>query len=52
MLGLPLAGRAGRQTIPSVALVLVFNALILWSLISISAEWYRHASPALRGWAT
>lgn len=50
MLGLPLAKAfLGDQAIPSVALVLVFNALILWSLISISAEWYRHGSLCVKG---
>ncbi len=54
MLGLPLAKAAlGDRAIPSVALVLVFNALILWSLVTISAEWYRHARLSLKGlWAT
>src|SRR5574343_246102 len=43
MLGLPLVkAYLGDEAIPSVALVLVFNALTLWTLISVSAEWYRH----------
>ncbi len=50
MLGLPLAKASlGDQAIPSVALVLVFNAFVLWSLVSISAEWFRHRSISLKG---
>ncbi|NML27165.1 AEC family transporter [Zoogloea dura] len=50
MLGLPLAkAYLGDQAIPSVALVLVFNALILWTLISVSVEWYRHGHLSLKG---
>lgn len=50
MLGLPLAKASlGDRAIPSVALVLVFNALILWSLVSISVEWYRHGSLSIKG---
>lgn len=45
MLGLPLAKVAlGDAALPSVALVLVFNALILWTLVTISVEWARHGS--------
>lgn len=52
MLGLPLAKAfLGDKAIPSVALVLVFNGLILWSLISLSAAWYRHGSLSLKGMA-
>lgn len=50
MLGLPLAKASlGDRAIPSVALVLVFNALILWSLVSLSVEWHRHGSLSLKG---
>lgn len=50
MLGLPLAKASlGDHAIPSVALVLVFNALILWSLVSLSVEWHRHGSLSLKG---
>lgn len=42
MLGLPLARLVlGPQAIPTVALVLVFNALILWTLVTIAVEWSR-----------
>ncbi len=50
MLGLPLARLTlGEAALPSVALVLLFNALTLWTLVSISVEWARHGSPSLRG---
>lgn len=52
MLGLPLAKVAlGDAAVPSVALVLVFNALILWTLVTVSVEWARHGSFSLRGFA-
>jgi predicted permease len=42
MLGLPIASvMLGEAAIPSVALVLVFNGLILWTLVTISIEWAR-----------
>jgi len=52
MLGLPLAKEAlGMAALPSVALVLVFNSLILWTLLTVSVEWARHGSPSFRGFA-
>lgn len=52
MLGLPLAKEAlGDAAIPSVALVLVFNSLILWTLLTVSVEWARHGSFSPRGFA-
>lgn len=52
MLGLPLAKIVlGDAALPSVALVLVFNALILWTLVTVSVEWARHGSFSLRGGA-
>ena len=52
MLGLPLAKEAlGVDALPSVALVLVFNSLILWSLLTVSVEWARHGSFSPRGFA-
>ncbi|MEF8716775.1 MAG: AEC family transporter [Candidatus Accumulibacter necessarius] len=52
LLGLPLAKVAlGDAALPSVALVLVFNALILWTLLTVSIEWARHGSFSLRGYA-
>ena len=52
MLGLPLAKEAlGVAALPSVALVLVFNSLILWTLLTVSVEWARHGSFSPRGLA-
>jgi len=50
MLGLPLAKVSlGEAAVPSVALVLVFNALILWTLVTVSVEWARHGSFSAKG---
>lgn len=50
MLGLPIATVIlGEKAIPSVALVLVFNGLILWTLATVSVEWFRHGSLSLKG---
>ncbi|MBL8474231.1 MAG: AEC family transporter [Rhodocyclaceae bacterium] len=50
MLGLPLAkSMLGDAALPAVALVIVFNGLTLWTLVSVSVEWARHGSPDLRG---
>jgi malonate transporter and related proteins len=53
LLGLPMAKAAlGIEAVPSVALVVVFNALTLWTLVSVSVEWARHGSFTPRGLAT
>jgi predicted permease len=50
LLGIPLArATLGEAAIPCVALVLVFNALTLWTLVTISVEWSRHGSLSARG---
>lgn len=50
LLGLPLAKRTlGDAAIPSVALVLVFNSLTLWTLVTVSVEWAKHGSLTLSG---
>lgn len=50
LLGIPLARAAfGEAAMPSVALVLVFNALILWTLVTVSVEWARHGQLSLAG---
>lgn len=50
MLGLPMARLAlGEAAVPAVALVLVFNAVFLWSLVTISVEWARHGRFSLQG---
>lgn len=41
----------GDAATPSVALILVFNALILWTLVTASVEWARHGSLSLHGGA-
>ena len=52
MLGLPLAkATLGDAAVPSVALVLVFNALILWTLVTVSIEWARHGEFSVKGFA-
>ena len=52
MLGLPLAKVAlGDAALPAVALVLVFNALILWTLVTVSVEWARHGHFSAAGFA-
>ncbi|HSC99049.1 MAG TPA: AEC family transporter [Casimicrobiaceae bacterium] len=42
LLGIPLArATLGDASLPAVTLVLVFNSLILWTLVSVSVEWAR-----------
>jgi malonate transporter len=48
--GLPIAKIAlGVAAVPVVALLLVFNALTLWTLVSVSVEWSRHGSFSASG---
>jgi predicted permease len=43
LLGVPLARMTlGERSIPVVSLVLVFNSLTLWTLVTVSVEWARH----------
>lgn len=50
MLGIPVATvLLGHQALPSVALVLVFNSLILWTLLTVSVEWAKHGSFSVQG---
>jgi malonate transporter and related proteins len=43
LLGIPLArATLGDASLPAVTLVLVFNSLVLWTLVSVSVEWARH----------
>lgn len=50
MLGIPLAKVIlGDAALPCVALVLVFNAMTLWTLVTISVEWAKHGTPSLHG---
>lgn len=49
LLGIPLAEvTLGRESIPAVSLVVVFNALILWTLVTVSVEWSRHRAPSFK----
>lgn len=50
LLGIPLAKLTlGDEALPTAALVIAFNALTLWTMVSISVEWARHGSFSLRG---
>lgn len=50
LLGLPIARvMLGDAAIPSVALVLVFNGLLLWTLATVSVEWFKHGSFSMKG---
>ena len=50
LLGIPLASSAfGAAAMPTVALVLVFNALSLWTLVTVSIEWAIHGEFSLTG---
>jgi predicted permease len=50
LLGVPIARAAlGEAAMPSVALVLVFNSLTLWTLVTVSVEWARHGELSARG---
>ncbi len=50
LLGVPLSRLTlGDEAIPAVSLILVFNALILWTLVSVSVEWAKSRSASLSG---
>jgi malonate transporter and related proteins len=50
--GLPIAKLAlGVAAVPVVALLLIFNALTLWTLVSVSVEWSRHGSFSAAGFS-
>jgi len=50
MLGIPLAILLlGADSLPSVAMVLAFNSLILWTLVTASVEWSRNGSLSVQG---
>jgi predicted permease len=50
LLGIPLAKVAlGEAALPAVSLVLVFNSLVLWTLVTVSVEWARHRDLSLHG---
>jgi malonate transporter and related proteins len=51
LLGIPLAKiTLGDASLPVVSLVLVFNAMILWTLVTVSVEWARHRSLSWTGY--
>jgi len=50
LLGVPLAKTLlGEASLPVVSLVLVFNSLLLWTLVTVSVEWARNRSASLSG---
>ena len=50
LLGIPLAkATLGDSAMPTVALVLVFNSLTLWTLVTVSVEWARTGHASLQG---
>jgi malonate transporter and related proteins len=52
LLGIPLAKIIlGDASLPSVSLVVVFNSLVLWTLVTVSVEWARNRDLSLRGFA-
>ena len=51
LLGVPLAKiTLGEASIPVVSLVLVFNSLTLWTLVTVSVEWARHRALSWSGY--
>jgi predicted permease len=49
MIGLPIARAAlGEEAVPSLALILVTNSLVLWTVATTSVEWARGGSPSPR----
>jgi predicted permease len=52
LLGIPLAQvLLGEAAMPSISLVVVFNALLLWTLVTASVEWARRREMSWRGLA-
>jgi hypothetical protein len=50
MLGIAIAKTTlGDAALPVVSMVIVFNALILWTLVTVSVEWARHGEFSLHG---
>lgn len=50
MLGVAIAKTTlSDAALPTVSLVIVFNALILWTLVTVSVEWARHGAFSLQG---
>lgn len=52
LLGIPIAKvTLGDAALPVVSLVLVFNSLLLWTLVTVSVEWARTRHVSLEGFA-
>jgi predicted permease len=52
LLGVPIAQvTLGDAAMPTVSLVVVFNALVLWTLVTLSVEWARTGRTSLTGFA-
>jgi hypothetical protein len=52
LLGIPVAKvTLGDAAVPIVSLVLVFNSLVLWTLVTVSVEWARTRRVSLAGFA-
>jgi hypothetical protein len=50
LMGIPLAKvTLGDASLPSVSLVVVFNSLLLWTLVTVSIEWARNRDLSLAG---
>lgn len=50
LLGLPIAKvTLGDAAVPAVSMVVVFNAFILWTLVTVSIEWARHGAASWAG---
>ncbi|MEO8537169.1 MAG: AEC family transporter [Betaproteobacteria bacterium] len=50
LLGIPIAkATLGDASLPAVSLVLVFNSLVLWTLVTVSVEWAQQRDLSLRG---
>jgi len=51
-LGIPLAKMTlGEEALPPVALIIAFNALLLWTLVTVSTEWAQHGSLSVKGFS-
>jgi len=50
LLGIPLVKvTLGDASMPSASLVIVFNSLLLWTLVTVSVEWARHRELSVHG---
>lgn len=50
LLGIPLVKvTLGDDSLPVVSLILIFNSLLLWTLVTVSVEWARNRDVSVRG---